>query len=98
LGVFFFDKNNSIKINGWNHHVKDKTKGQRKAKRCATHKNQKKERALVLLVVGIYFTHNPFHVAYMQIMISNSNRRPKINISYQPIFLSIVEAKHVEKQ
>ncbi len=29
---------------------------------------------------------------------SNSNRRPKTRISFQPIFLSIVEAKHAKKQ
>jgi hypothetical protein len=78
--------------------VKDKTKAKERPKDVQPIRTKKKERALVLLVVGIYFTHNPFHVAYMQIMRSNSNRRPKINISYQPIFLSIVEAKHVEKQ
>jgi hypothetical protein len=35
---------NLIKINGQNHHVEDKKEGQRKAKKCTTHINQRKER------------------------------------------------------
>jgi hypothetical protein len=36
---------NPIKINGWNHHMKDKREGQRKANKHTTHINQKRERA-----------------------------------------------------
>ncbi len=59
---------------------------------------KKREKTLVFLVVGSYFTHILFHVTYMQIVTSNSNRRIKTNISFQPIFFSIVEVKHAEKQ
>ncbi len=39
-------KNSIKKPNGWNHHVEDKREEcQRKAKRCATCKNQRRERA-----------------------------------------------------
>ncbi len=98
LGSFFFWLKNPIKINGQHHHAKDKREGQRKAKRCVTCKNQKMEKTLVPCMVGSYFTHNPFNVACMQIVRSNSNRRLKTNISCQPIFLSIAKAKHAEKQ
>jgi hypothetical protein len=43
----------------------------------------KEGRKLILLVVGSYFTHNPFNVTCMQIMKSNSNRRSRTNISCQ---------------
>jgi hypothetical protein len=36
---------NPIKIDVQNHHLEDKREGQRKAKRHATHKNQRKEKA-----------------------------------------------------
>jgi len=35
---------NLIKVNGQNHHMGDKREGQRKAKRCTTCKNQRRER------------------------------------------------------
>jgi hypothetical protein len=73
--------------------------GQRKVKIRATYNNQNKgEKPLVPLVVGSYFTHNLFNVVCMQIVNFNNNRRPKTNISWQPIFLFIAKAKHVEKQ
>jgi len=34
---------NPIKAHGWNHHTEDKREGQRKAKRCAAIKNQRRE-------------------------------------------------------
>jgi hypothetical protein len=43
----------------------------------------KEGRELVLLVVGGYFTHNPFNVADMQIVRFNNNRRSKTSISHQ---------------
>jgi hypothetical protein len=44
-----------------------KREGQRKAKKCTTHRNprKKKKKKLVFLVVGSYFTHGPSGVAYM---------------------------------
>jgi hypothetical protein len=36
---------NPIKIDGQNHHTKDKREDQRKAKRHTTHKNQRREKA-----------------------------------------------------
>jgi len=58
-----------------------KREGQRKVKRCTTHKNPKKK--LVPLVVGSYFTHSPSNVACMQIIRSNNNGRSRTNINYQ---------------
>ncbi len=72
---------NSIKTDGRNHHVEDKREGQRKAK-SAQPEGTKEGKELVPLMVGIYFTHNPSNVTYMQI-ISNSNRRPRASISHQ---------------
>jgi len=46
-----------------------------------TRRNQKKKRELVPLVVGSYFTHGPSNVAYMQIVKSNSNGRPRTSIT-----------------
>jgi hypothetical protein len=46
---------------------------------------KKKEKGLVL-VVGNYVTHICFHVTYMQIMTSNSNRKLKTNISSNQSF------------
>jgi hypothetical protein len=34
-----------IKIDGWNHHTKDRKEGQRKANKCTTRRNQRRERA-----------------------------------------------------
>jgi len=56
-----------------------KKEGQRKAKGCTTHKNQK-GRELIPFVVGNYLTHSPFNVTYIQIMKYDSNRRSRINI------------------
>jgi hypothetical protein len=52
------------KSNGWNYHVEDKGKAKERPK------NQEpigtiEGRELVPLVVGNYFTHNPFNVAYI---------------------------------
>ncbi len=35
---------NPIKTNGWNHHIKDKKEGQRKANKCTTRRNQRREK------------------------------------------------------
>ncbi len=43
----------------------------------------KKRKILVPLVVGSYFTQSPSNVAYMQIVISNSNGRSRTNITRQ---------------
>jgi len=73
-----------------------KTKGKAKERpKDAWPAITKKEKTLVPLMVGS--THNLFHVASMQIVNSNNNKRPKTSISWQPIFLFIVEAKHIEK-
>jgi len=70
------------KTNGQNRHTKDKRKAKERPK--DTQRTGTKEgKELVPLVVGSYFTHNPFNVAYMQIMRSNSNRRSRTNISCQ---------------
>ncbi len=47
--------------------IKEETKreGQRKAKKCTTHKNQEKGREIILLVVGSNFTHSPFNIICM---------------------------------
>jgi hypothetical protein len=66
------------KLDGQNHHTNDKSKGQ-KDKLVGT----KEGKELVAFMVGIYFTHNPFNVTYMQIVISNSGRRYKTNNSCQ---------------
>jgi hypothetical protein len=50
-------KKYSIKIDGWNHHSKNKMEGKKKIKKYTTHKNQKK---LIPLVVGSYLMHKPF--------------------------------------
>jgi hypothetical protein len=71
---------NPMKIDGQNHHMEDKTKGQRKVKTLARTKEGKE---LVLLVVGSYFTHSPSYVACMQIMRPNSIRKSRTNISRQ---------------
>jgi hypothetical protein len=42
---FFWGAKNPIKIDGQNHHTKDKKEGQRKVKRHTTRKNQRRERA-----------------------------------------------------
>jgi len=34
-----------IKTNGWNNHTQNKREGQRKAKRCTAHRNQRRWRA-----------------------------------------------------
>jgi len=62
---------------------KTKREGQRKAKGQITHRNQKKGKELVHLVVGNYVIHNPFNVIYMQIMKSNNNGRFKTSITRQ---------------
>jgi hypothetical protein len=73
--IYYFPK----KINGHNHHRGDKKKGQK------THRSQelKKVEKLILLVVGNYFTHNPFNVTCMQIVIFNNNERSKTSIIRQ---------------
>jgi hypothetical protein len=63
-----------------------KKEGQRNAKRHTTHKNKKKRKELILLVVGNYFTHNPSIVANMQIMKFNSNGSFRTNITRQHNF------------
>ncbi len=60
--------------------MEDFWESQRKAKRCATQKSQKR-RGLIPFVVGNYLTHSPSNVAYTQIMKFNSNRRSRTNIS-----------------
>ncbi len=66
---------NPIKIDGWNHHTKDKREGQRKVKKCAQLARTKEGRELVPLVIRSYLTHNPFNVTFIQIMRFNSNSR-----------------------
>jgi len=66
---------------------------QRKAKRHTTHGNQekgkrpletkKKGKKLVPFVVGSYFTHNPYVIAYMQIVRFKSNGKPRTSITRQ---------------
>ncbi len=65
-----------------NHHIEDKKEGQRKAKKSAAYKNQRRERTN-LFVLGNYLTYSPFNLACMQIVKSNTNRRFRTNISYQ---------------
>jgi hypothetical protein len=48
---------------------------------------------LILFVVGSYFTHDLFNVAYMQIMRSNNMGGLKQTSSTNAIFFSIVQAK-----
>ncbi len=43
----------------------------------------KKGRGLVLLMVGSYLTHDPYNVAFTQIVRSNSNGRSKTCITRQ---------------
>jgi hypothetical protein len=43
----------------------------------------KEGRELVPLVVGNYFTHNPFNVTSMQIVKFDSSRRSRTSISHQ---------------
>ncbi len=57
-------KKNPIKIDGQNHHTKDKREGQKKVKWCVglqvPNKGRTKEgRDLVLLIVRSYLTHSP---------------------------------------
>ncbi len=99
VGSFFLIKKSNK--NPWLEPSCKRQKGrQKKGQKMCNSQDQKKkkERALVLVVVGSYVTHIPFHVTYMQIVTSNSNRRPKTSISFQPIFFYVTKAKHVEKQ
>jgi hypothetical protein len=68
-----------------------KTKG--KAKKYTTHTRTKEGRKLIPFVVGNYLTHNPFHVACMQIVRFNSNRRSRTTSFTNTIFLFIIEVK-----
>ncbi len=65
---------------------KTKMEGQRKAKKRTAHKNQKKGRELIPLMVGSYLTHDPSNVAYMQIVSLNNNGRSRTNITRQHNF------------
>jgi hypothetical protein len=65
-----------------------KREGQRNAKRPID-KNKK----LVPLVVGNYFTHSLSNVTYMQFVKYNSNERFRTSITYQRNLLFIVKIK-----
>jgi hypothetical protein len=57
-------------------------------------KAPKRGKELVFLMVGSYFTHNPFYVTNMQIVKSNNSGRSRINITCQcNFFLFISKAK-----
>jgi hypothetical protein len=57
---------------------------QRKAKRHAACKNQRRERERLALLIGKYHIHSPSNVVCKQIMRSNNNnKRSKTNISSQ---------------
>jgi hypothetical protein len=59
-----------------------KTKGKAKERpKDAEPIGTKEGRELVPLMVGSYFTHNPYNVTCMQIVRFNNNRRFKISIS-----------------
>jgi hypothetical protein len=62
---------------------RQKSEGQRKAKRRTAPRNQRKERELVPLEVGSYLTHGLSNVVYMQIVRSNSNKKYKTSITCQ---------------
>jgi len=80
----FYEKNkNPIKIDGWNHRMKDKRGGQRMAKWRCRPIGTKLGRELVPLVARSYLTHDLPSVACMQIVRSNSNSRPRTSISCQ---------------
>jgi hypothetical protein len=63
-------------------HKRQKLKATEKSKdkQCARTKEGKD---LIPLTVGNYFTHNPFNVAFMQIVKSNNNKKSKTSISCQ---------------
>jgi hypothetical protein len=64
--------------------ITQKIKGKGKERPKDAQSTRTKEgRELIVFVVGIYFTHNLFNVACMQIVRSNSNKRYKTNISCQ---------------
>jgi hypothetical protein len=71
-----------IKLDGWNHHFKDKKEDKKRPKDAQPTKI-KERRELVAIVVRSYLNHNPFNVTYMQIMRFNSTRRFKTSISHQ---------------
>jgi hypothetical protein len=50
---------NSIKINGWNHHMKDKRKGQRKVNIHTACRNQRRERVSLLRATKLSHAHPP---------------------------------------
>jgi len=80
---------NPIKTDGWNHHMKNKREGQRKAKECTTLRNQRPERGIPS---ESYFTHSPSNIVSLQIIRSNGNRRFRTNIFHFAIFLSARKA------
>jgi hypothetical protein len=83
---------NAKNTNGWNHDMKNKKEGQRKAKRHVVCKKKTREKASPFHVRS-YFTHSPFNVTYMEIVRFNSNRRFKTNISHQHNFLFYSKVK-----
>jgi hypothetical protein len=70
-----------------------KREGQRKAKNNSAHKNQKKKKELVLLVVGSYVTYGPSNVTYMQIVKLISNGRSRTHITHQCNLLLYTKVK-----
>jgi hypothetical protein len=55
---------NSIKINGWNHHTKDKKARQKRPKDMQPARTKERRELVPLVVVGSCFIHSPCNVTH----------------------------------